>query len=162
MKNSALPTTRATTAYGYLSAIAKLALEEPKRINMGVVVLRGLGLRGLGLKRFIFETSMFSSQVNPQALPACNTVGCVAGWGLTLAGKTNAEDTFNRASMSEATQLFGLTDAQADELFMPDHLLHDTNKQTKRHALAVVKHIKGFQKKYAAQLKAHKVVKAKS
>lgn len=149
MKKLALPKTRATTSYGYLTAIAKLAEEEPKRINMGLVVIRGFGLdayleRGAGRQE-----------------PSCGTIGCVAGWTLVLAGQVE-ENEANYGHMAQAKELLGLTDVQQEELFMPSDLVFADDKQSVAHADKVVAHIKRFQKRYAAQLKAHKVGKAKS
>lgn len=137
--------TRATTAYGYLTAIAKLVMEEPRRLNMGVVVLRGTGLQ-----EYLTEDSRGVTLRKRQ--PSCGTVGCVAGWTLVLAGRTT-ENESNKGNMAEAQILLGLTNRQMQELFLPNNLVFAKGKQTKRHAVATVRHIQKFQKKHAAQLK---------
>ena len=147
-----IPTTRATTAYGYLTAIAKLVLEEPKRLDMSLVVMRGAGI-----ERYITER-FWANPAQKVKTPSCGTVGCIAGWALTLAGQTS-ENEYNMGMMDEARELLGLDFVQEAELFMPKHLTGARHTQGKAHAKATVKHIKAFQAKYAAQLKATKIVK---
>lgn len=134
MKKNALPTSKAKTAYELLSEIAKLALEEPKRIAMDCVVFRGRGLEKTRFKR-----------------PTCGTVGCIAGWALTLRGRVPVNHD-NEVETFEAHDILGITNAQGFELFYPDFL--GERSQTKKHAEKVAKHIAAFQEKYAEQLEA--------
>ncbi len=140
---TALPTTNATTAYGLLNAIARIALEEPKRLAMGFVCYRGEGLK----KR----SNEYNTVVSP-----CGTAGCIAGWTLVLTGQTE-EDEQNGGSYYDATDVLGLTDYQAEQLFYLSELVHAANQQTPEHAQAVVAHIREFQAANRDQLKATKV-----
>lgn len=124
---TAMPTSRAKTAYGLLSAIAKLALEEPKRMRMETWLSRDGGW------------------LHPSRVPACGTVGCIGGWTTVLRPRRMAKDTL------------GLDGAQADELFLDRPLVWDWPQGTAKHARKVAAHIRRFQKKYASQLKRKKV-----
>lgn len=83
---------------------------------------------------------------------ACGTVACIAGWTMLLQegplyGKSSEDndfgDNYSYIFHDKAAALFGLTDQQADELFLAegssfDRSLHDiTGKQ----AIAVLKHL---------------------
>lgn len=75
--------------------------------------------------------------------PKCGTVACVAGWTEVITGSTMASD------------VLGLTDAQAGELFFYGAV--KGKPQTPMHAKLGAAHIARFQKKYAKQLKATRV-----
>lgn len=139
---TALPKTNATTAYGLLNAIARIITEEPKRLAMEIVCYRGSALE----RRIAY--GLFEA-------PACGTVGCIAGWALTLAGET-AEHEDNSGSWRSARYVLGLSDKQALELFAPDDLMYQTH-QTPRLAQDTVAHIRAFQKANQAQLQATKL-----
>lgn len=142
---TSIPKSTAETAYDLLSEVAALALAEPKRINMNTWRLRA-GVDGCEPVR---------------GYPECGTVGCIGGW----------VDTLRNAPSHAAQNILGLTDEQADELFYDDGLLKeagnveddedddvtDSLAQTPEHANNVVAHIRKFQLKYAAQLKAKRV-----
>lgn len=74
-----LPTTRAKTAYGLLSAITKLIVAEPKRYS---------------------QHTFIESEVAPtpevQHFPACGTVGCVAGWVVVLRGPDGSRTPYSK------------------------------------------------------------------
>lgn len=123
-----IPTSRAKTAYGLLSEIASLALEEPKRIAMS-----------------IWSTKEGDTPPTDR-YPKCGTVGCIGGWASILRGNS-----------SPASELLGIEGRQIDELFYDDRLMADPHQQTRRHAMKVVAHIRRFQKKYLTQLKATKL-----
>jgi hypothetical protein len=130
---SKLPTSRAKTAYGLLSEIAKLALEEPKRMSMGFWIDRRVDDDG---DEWQWRPS--------RGWPTCGTVGCIGGWTETL-----------RAGYASDT--LGIDGDQAEELFQDPDLCAAPNQQTTTHAKAVARHIAKFQKKYRAQLLAKKV-----
>ncbi len=141
---TALPKTNAKTAYGLLNAIARIALEEPQRLAMGFVCHRGAGLKAKAEER------------PGTKIPPCGTAGCIAGWTLVLTGQTK-EDERNGGSYYDATDVLGLTDYQAEQLFYLSELVHAANQQTPEHAQAVVAHIREFQAANRDQLKATKV-----
>lgn len=128
MAKSLIPKSRAKTAYGLLSEVARVVTEEPKRFDMS-------------LWRKVEGRTMF-----PPALgfPACGTVGCLGGWAEVL-----------RPGIAAAATL-GLTDDQANELFCPTGW-NAVAGQTAAHARKYVAHLRRFQKKYAKQLKAKKL-----
>ena len=138
------PYSTATTAYELLDDVKACVKEEPKRLNMRIVVLAGNGLKA-GPDRA------------PRGAPACGTVGCVAGWALVLTRKTGDHEA-NLGITGEAEELLGLNPEQADELFIPNDLLNDIRGiGTTAYMWRVVKHISAFQKKYEDQLKATKL-----
>ena len=139
MKNKALPKSKAKTAYGLLSDVCKLILEEPKRYSQRIYIARN-GHDDFG-------------EMSVVEYPSCNTVGCVAGWVASLRTKRFAyEDTFNIAR-----DILGLTESQALELFHERAVDSLFVPQTPKHAKAGVKHIRAFQSKYRRQLLADKV-----
>lgn len=139
-KRSLIPKSKAKTAYGLLSEIAKLALAEPKRLRMGMWLDREAALT--------FEDA-----------PACGTVGCIAGWAVMLRGtrkqqremETNVYCDFSDAP---AAAVLGLDSDQAHELFNPQV---DGSYGTLTHARNAVRRIRRFQKQHAKQLKAKAV-----
>ncbi|SRR5581483_3597442 len=133
---------RAKTAYGLLSEIAKLALDEPKRLRMGT---------------YLSQRNEYDPEDPPhigvQQWPACGTIGCIAGWAKFL---TDAPS--NGEGMGEvARRVLGLSHEQATELFHDEALVHDDERGTKAHAKAAVRHLRAFQKANAAQLKTTRV-----
>lgn len=62
MKTKALPKSKAKTAYGLLSEVRRLILEEPKRYDQGAFICR-IGGKGR------------SWDLDPEQAPACGTVG---------------------------------------------------------------------------------------
>lgn len=125
MAKSLIPKSKAKTAFGLLSEIAALAIEEPMRMTMNNWYLRP------------------GAWKEPRrGFPACNTVGCVGGWTETLVPNAGADRTL------------GLSQAQEVELFYPRLLMKDgiAHGQTLAHARKVVAHIRRFQKKYRGQL----------
>jgi hypothetical protein len=140
MKKSLLPKSKAKTAYGLLSEIAKLALAEPKRLRMG-----------MWLDRKAART--FADA------PACGTVGCIAGWAVMLRGTRQQQREMENSvycvlADAPATAVLGLDRGQAEELFNPNV---DGSYGTLTHARNAVRRIRRFQKEHAAQLKAKKV-----
>ncbi len=135
-----LPKSKATNAYDLLEEVRQLILEEPKRYNQEVFR--------------VVEPDEYDA---PLGLPQCGTVGCVAGWVITL----KAPDTRPGLTCAIAQDILGLNDDQVGTFFdgaalarkFPEH----DYVQTKAYARAGAAHIRRFQKKYAAQLKAQKV-----
>lgn len=122
------PTSRAKTAYGLLSDIAKLALQEPKRMAMA---------------EWMMDERRDSAP--DRGFPKCGSVGCIGGWTEALRPRNRADQTL------------GLSIAQEDELFYDPKLTCADHQQTVAHAKAVARHIAKFQRKYAKQLKAKRV-----
>lgn len=137
-----IPKSKAKTAYGVLSDVATLALKEPMRIAMAT--WRQQGDPG----ETIPSDSIFA--LRTVTLPKCGTVGCIGGWTETIVP-------VRRGRYHSAMAILGLDSAQQNELFYPKALTDAPVQQTQEHALAVVTHIRKFQKKYKAQLLAKAV-----
>jgi hypothetical protein len=73
MKKDLIPKSKAKTAYGLLSEVRKLILEEPKRYDQGIYIARINGAN---------DSVDLRSEYRQE--PACGTVACVAGWVATL------------------------------------------------------------------------------
>lgn len=140
MAKSLIPKSKAKTAYGLLSEIRALILAEPLRYSQRWWLMRD-GKAGN------FE--------KPQmGYPNCGTVGCVAGWVVSVTRK-RVNDSFE---VEEAAQrILGLENWIAGELFTEDAVPSTIQPQTQAHAEAGARHIARFQKKYRAQLLAKKV-----
>lgn len=149
--------TRPTSVYDILDIIKGIALEEPKRINMGYELRVKKGL----LDPDAVDNSFLKSQGSPhsQGWPSCGTVGCVAGWGWVVSG-------YPRTSYPEIGHLaaeWGLTYSQSDELFFPESgpikwnagwFDEGSNSAgTPEYAQHVVNHISAFQRQYERQLR---------
>lgn len=135
-KRAAVPTSKAKTAYGLLSEVRRLILAEPLRYDQGW----WLSKRG---KRNSYEPE--------KGFPSCGTVGCVAGWVVTLKRKKAREGQIQQA----ARQVLGLDYETASEFF--DASAARGGPQTEAHAQQGAAHIARFQQEHAAQLKATRV-----
>jgi hypothetical protein len=131
------PRSKATTAYALLSEVRRLILAEPKRYHQG---------------RFIVRKGDEENEFDRVKMPACGTVGCVAGWVATLKGPANFS--YGRAS-GIARRILGISAMDAWEFFGGAAV--DGRPQTKRYAQAGAAHIARFQREHAAELKAKKV-----
>lgn len=134
MTKKTIPLSRAKTAYGLLSEIRRLILDEPKRYDQ-TDVLRTRPLYGTG-----------------SYWPSCGTVGCVAGWATTLKGKPSRD---GWKTLMRARHILGLDAQQADDLFDGGAAGHDPQKPG--HARRGAYHIAAFQVAHAKQLKAKKL-----
>lgn len=143
----AIPLSKAKTAYGLLRDVQRVILAEPTRVNMGVF------------------TAPADDVARINRRPACNTVGCFAGW-------VNVLSVGRLAAMNA-------DDFQAENLLghdlnyrLPTGLQHyvfnggggdacgTTDPGTPAHARAVVRRIDGFIKRNLKALKARKLVAA--
>lgn len=136
-KQKVTPKSKAKTAYGLLSEVCDVIRNEPLRYNQ---------TWWLSKRRDRIQV------LPPAGYPSCGTVGCVAGWAVTLKGKTVRDWDIE----STARKLLGLDEAQATDLFSSD-AIKSTDPQTLAHANAGIAHIRSFQKEYAKQLKATRV-----
>lgn len=135
---NALPKSRAKTAYGLLSEIAALIVEEPKRYNQhDTLDIRG---RKQGLSLGYAE------------YPNCGTVGCVAGW---VAALISPRPSRVQDVLGYAGRVLGLSVRQQDCLVSANAA--GPERQTVAHAQRGVEHIRRFQKRYRAQLLAKKL-----
>jgi hypothetical protein len=133
MAKNAMPVSKAKTAYGLLSEIRKLILEEPKRYDQCATLVHGAD----------------ASEFYGDKLPACGTVACVGGWVLVLKG-FGVHD-----SLDKAWGVLGQPTDDMWDLFEADRA--GSRGNIAAHAKRGAAHIAKFQKKYAAQLKAKRV-----
>lgn len=134
---------RAVSAYAFLVDVLVPVLDEdPARVAMGFWIDAHDDARCAG-----------GGAVVTGARPECGTVGCVGGWAEFITGGYRHDGLNARESL-------GLSFEQAEELFMPKNLLYAKNQGTRRHATAVVKHVRRFAEKYRAQLEQTTVIPA--
>ena len=142
MKLQSIPKSRAKTAYGLLSEVKRLIVEEPKRYD-----------------QTIFLSRLGDMWLEPNDYPACGTIGCVAGWVVAI----KCERILPTYQIAEkATKILGLSPEQADELMESCALENYTKKElptegTRAYAKLGARHITRFQKRYTRQLKAKRV-----
>lgn len=136
MSKSAMPVSKAKTAYGLLSEIRKLILEEPKRYNQNYDL--------------VTEGAFLGSEV----MPACKTIGCVAGWCCALKVGREVDSLLVPTT---ARAILGVDGDAFMELYRHDAVPCQREIGFERHARLGAAHIAKFQKKYAKQLKAKKV-----
>lgn len=88
-----------------LRKVKRHILAVPRRFVMSEVIMRE-------------ENDGPINWLNEKPFPDCGTAACVAGWACLLANEGTVPENAT-ASMDEARELLGLTDGQADRLFMP-------------------------------------------
>lgn len=156
-----MPKSKATNAHELLDEIRNLILEEPRRYNQEDWLKKKLDAH---------DTSY--------NFPACNTIGCVAGWTVALKRSERTqrrmlqeeEVTFGHPFQETAQRILGLTDDQVSYLFngsaVQDRLVKTSGNfierrvvrpGTKMYARLGYNHITRFMKKHEAQLKAKRV-----
>ncbi len=142
MSKTAMPKSKAKTAYGLLSEVRRIILEEPQRYNQSLYLVYGQ------------EALSRAFWVPPDQRPSCGTVGCVAGWVVALKGDTTLTC---YSVLHEAGRILGLSDKQAAPLFAYTSVPTRREVGGVKHAEYGEKHIAKFQKRHAAQLKAKRV-----
>lgn len=139
-----MPKSKAKTAYGLLSEIRKLILEEPKRYNQTDWLTRG--------------ADRIEALYGKDAAPSCGTVGCVAGWVTALKGDPDDSTAWPHVV---ADRVLGLSEFGINQLELFRGSAAGDRGHTpgarKAHARRGAAHIARFQKKYAKQLKAKRV-----
>lgn len=135
--------TEPTTAYHLLEMVEALALEEPRRVDMGLW----------------YETLVEpGEEITNQFVPTCGTVGCIAGWTLHLVGApvNEAEEVSDQIS-DRAANVLGLEYDAAHELF--HHRPHDEETGdelmpgTPEYVANVADHLRQFRNDYEDVLK---------
>ncbi len=88
------------TPEALFDAIEATILEEPKRIRMS-------------------DWAFNPSELLPDEMPACGTVGCIAGWACAIASGARGEAFFRhrRDCWNTARQLLELTEQESCQLF---------------------------------------------
>lgn len=126
-----------------LHRIQQHILEEPKRLDMGTFIER------IAIERIAAEEEDYPEDY-AKKFPTCGTIGCIAGWAVTLSSKEGREVPYADIP-AKAKRLLGLTPIQADRLFYasswPNPLAYkidNSNPQTKAHAKLTAKRIDRF------------------
>jgi len=141
-----VPKSKAKTAYGLLSDIAKTITDEPKRYNQGQWLVT------------LNDDQRKAYEAYGDPAPKCGTIGCVAGWAVTLKRAPLISTFFNGDSVqATAADLLDLSTDQQSELFGVPDQFEGKEPQTRAYARMGVAHIRKFQKKYRAQLLKTKV-----
>lgn len=132
------PRTRATTTIGILKAVVKAIREEPRRYDQGDWICRfdEYNMEWIGADRL-------------KHVPACGTIGCVAGWVDVLKRDTPIKGGSTMTVPERARALLGLNEWQTDLLFSGGALdgLTTARPGTRAYANAGVKHIERFMRK---------------
>lgn len=131
-RTAPIPKSKAKNAFDLLSEIAALALEEPKRMRMGIWGGRA--------------SREDYANLRANQMPSCGTVGCIGGWTMTLKPRGRF-----------ATEILGLDFDQANDLMFANGLVDADGQGTAKHARMVAAHIRRFQTEHAKQLKAKRV-----
>jgi hypothetical protein len=154
----AMPVSKAKTAYGLLSEIRKLILEEPRCYDQS-------------------SWKRAAGELPEEMAPPCGTVCCVAGWVDALKSPRplrarNAEDVvrvdgdYEMKFAYQARTILGLTVSESEKLFDGDaagsrsrfdYAFGEYVPLLETHAKRGAAHIAKFQQKYAKRLKAKRV-----
>lgn len=148
-KYKPIPKSRAKTAFGLLRDVRRVIQEEPKRLDMALVAIRGKAIDEHNRTPTFYR--------NHLTKPECGSVGCIAGWALMLEGKVGKNANLRNGGLTKAANLLGINDNQADKLFQPSNLVRATNHQTNAHATATIKHLDRFIKEHETQLRSKKL-----
>ena len=118
-----------------LRKIQNHILAEPKRLDMGIFIVRKENHRKL-------EVQLLHDY------PKCGTVGCIAGWAVTLSTK---EKVPYGKIQARAAALLDITEPQAERLFYEtfwpakfQEQLENSDEQTRAHARATSARIDHF------------------
>lgn len=141
---------RYTTPYDILTTIQALAKEEPRRIYMNLWISKSVKYINGVLQRSQEERG---ERRTKYIMPACGTVGCIAGWAKALLNPTGITDGDNVDAHGYARDVLGLTNEQAYSLFAPGGLETWPKGGTRAHALQFIAHIEAFKVANEAQLK---------
>lgn len=162
MSSSIPHLTEPTTAYDLLTKVCAVITEEPKRYYQGDWII----------SRDHTDNPIKLHRVE---MPACGTVCCVAGWIETMrVGPAHtvdlAESSMRRHIKAHvvAARTLGITSEEAVPLFNAEAIQDLSDRLgvpqppigSTEYAALGVKHIKAFQRKHAAKLRA-KVVRPK-
>src|SRR5687768_12958898 len=103
MAKSAMPVSKAKTAYGLLGEVRQIILDEPKRYDQSCWLMNDDDIF-----RFKYGDAV------EENIPACGTVGCVAGWVVALKRRRTGHIGI------DAAEILGLTDMQRRSFFRPN------------------------------------------
>jgi hypothetical protein len=137
MAKAALPRSKAKNAYDLLSDVCDVVLAEPKRLQMVTWLEFAASAR---------------KWLEPDEIPVCGTVACVAGWAVILKrGRRRVEECPDCDIPTVAGELLGLDPALKETLFGTMPLAEGGSTA---HVEQEVAFVRAFQAKHEAQLKA--------
>ena len=129
------------SAYDLLDEVARLADEEPRRINIKHWRLTRSAVHATGGVPDRLQVEW----------PDCGTIGCIAGWCSVLLGIEDAVALYDYDPVPRALKL---DLGQTRDLFMPPDLIYRGKPAgTREHADEVIDHIRKFQRDNEAQLR---------
>lgn len=147
MKFSLIPKSRAKNSYELLNDVVKVMREEPKRVRFGDWLMT-------------FAGNKFSKDV-----PACGTIGCIAGWCIAVRAPSanileeiELQQNSHESPRQIAHRLFPLDlKSEVDDLFGVTIWSTYSNVEgtpgTHEHARSVIRRIRQFQKSHTRALK---------
>ncbi len=150
-----VPRFKGGTAWDLLNQICTTILEEPKRYNQEDWLTDVFSVWKEGAYKIEYKVD--ESVLDDY--PMCGTIGCVAGWTVSMT------DSKNTGGIGEtAAKILGLTKEQADQLFSGaaiEHTLERLNQSirqvrpgTYEYAVLGANHIQHFMAEHEEQLKA--------
>lgn len=147
-----VPKARAENAYDLLGEVIDLIKEDPKRYNQHFWLTDGESSGGTGLDFSDLPRPILEVRKN---MPACGTMGCVAGWVSTLMKGPQAA--MRSSAGIFAAEVLGLTDRQKDHLFAGEKAGMRDHESPEEHAKRGIQHIQRFRAQHKAQLKAKRI-----
>jgi hypothetical protein len=146
-----VPKASAENAYELLEQVVEAIKEDPKRYNQHLWVTNGERNGG-------YSPITFMPQDYPDIrlnMPACGTMGCVAGWVSVMT--KGPKEAMQLNAQGHAQIVLGITDMQAERLFAGHAAGERDHESPEAHAARGIRHIQRFMKANAAQLKAKKL-----
>ncbi len=155
------PRSKATNSYDLLDDVSAAILAEPARANMYTwLATTREGILG----RFdVIDGSGVTKGVRAPRVPACGTVGCIAGWVTALQrGKSKAKRLIAAHMRSDggfSSDAHGLLNPTGNQPMRGDifdlfsAIGFSSRPGTLKHAKEIVAKIRAFQLKYCATLK---------
>lgn len=147
-KLNKIPQSVAKDAYELLGEVKKVIVDEPKRY------CQDFYLRTLSHDLKFVDNLGRKKQLRAE-FPSCGTIGCVAGWVVTL-----KQADLSGGISEAAASLLGIGISQRSELFHGSAIYKldkKANPGTVKYARLGARHIERFRQKYKAQLKAKSV-----
>lgn len=147
-----VPHSPAKTAWGLWKDVRRAILAEPKRVDMG--------------KWLATNPRQFMDR---QQAPACNTVGCLAGWGAALAAPSRQivvtiAHQWKAASYAQKFLIPYSANRDADSLFHgggPYPFPKNANPGTRSYVRAVVRNLDRWMKTHETALRRHRLLPKK-
>jgi hypothetical protein len=114
---------KSTLNVALLKKVKEHILENPARLRMSnwVVnrqILKAAAFAEIINNKFVFEQKAWDNKA--QTIPACGTVGCIAGWTVIIGNKLDPEKADVINAQRRATALLNISENDASDLFFVD------------------------------------------